>query len=76
MLWTLVLEEKLQPCLKLRYFRNTFCHILQPSNKDYQNDSSDGYLKIHQIYEVGLSIKSKNNFSSFFLSGNKKISLD
>ena len=38
LLWTVVFEEKLQPCLKLRNFQNIFCHILETLNKNYQKN--------------------------------------
>ena len=33
LLWTVVFEEKLQPCSELRDFQSPFCHILQTLNK-------------------------------------------
>ena len=35
--WTVKSERKLQSCLKLRKSQNPFCHILEITNRDYEN---------------------------------------
>ena len=65
LLWTVVFEEKLQPCLKLRNFQNLFCHILETLNKNYQKTCTDMFIQFRFIVSQILKkvIKSRPSYA-------------
>ena len=53
--WAVKSERKLQSCLKLRKSQNIFCHILEISNKNYENKNcNDMFIQFRFIVSQSL----------------------